>query len=184
MLKRLVLLTAMIAILAAVPASALDFDQKQMYGRGVLALPMGNFGDFANLGIGAGLGMLVPHTPNISFRGEISYIYFTTEDFSFAGESADVSASMIPVNALIQYNLTDSKVYLLGGLGLAFAKLSVDFPSTSDLGFGSTSSSDTSTEIGVTLGAGTQLKSTLGLEGRLSLISDANSISGNLIWWF
>ncbi len=183
MLKRIFLLVALVTVMAAVPAAALDFEQKQWYGQGIVALPMGNFGDFANLGIGAGIGVLVPHSPEFSFRGEVSYIYFTTEDFSFLGESADVSASQIPITALAQYNLADSEIYLLGGLGLVMAKLSIDYPTVSgiDLGGGV---SDTQTEIGITLGAGTKLKPNLSLEGRLNMVGDGNSISANLGWFF
>ncbi len=132
MLKRLVLLTATIAILAAVPASALDFDQKAWYAQGMLALPMGNFGDLAKIGFGGGLGLKVPHSPELDFRGEVSYIYFGTED-TFAGFDAsevDISASMIPILALAQYNMDSSSAYLLGGLGFAIASISVDYNAT------------------------------------------------------
>ena len=183
MLKRIFLFAALVTVLAATPAAALDFEQKEWYGQGILALPMGTFGDFASLGIGAGIGLLVPHSPEFSFRGEISYIYFTTEDISFLDESADVSASMIPITALAQYNLANSEIYLLGGLGLAIAKLSIDYPAIA--GFTSAGSgSDSSTEFGITLGAGTKLNPNLSLEARLNLISDANSISANLGWFF
>ena len=63
MFKRMLLITALLSVIVALPAAALDFDQKQWYGQGIAALPMGNFGDIANFGFGAGVGMLVPHTP-------------------------------------------------------------------------------------------------------------------------
>lgn len=176
MLKRLVLILALLSVCAALPASALDFTQKQMYGQGVVALPMGNFGDIAKIGFGAGFGLLVPHTPELSFRGEISYIYFTTEDFG----DADVSASQIPVLVLGQYNLTDSKAYLLGGLGLAFSKASVDYGDTFGLG----EVSDTSTDLGLVAGAGYKLQPNLTLEGRFNLVSDAGSLGLNVVYWF
>ena len=178
MLKRLVLIAVVFAVFAAIPASALDFDEKQFYGQGILALPIGSFGDFANIGLGAGFGILVPHTPEFSFRGEISYIYFTTEDIP----EADVSASLIPITVLAQYNLTDSKAYLLGGLGFAIAKASVDFTTTIP-GFDS-SYSGSSTEFGLTLGGGFKLSDNFNLEGRFNLISDANSISVNAVYLF
>jgi len=179
MLKRLVLLTATIAILAAVPASALDFDQKAWYGQGILALPMGNFGDFAKIGFGGGLGLKVPHSPELDFRGEVSYIYFTTEDV----EDFDVSASQIPILALAQYNMDSSSAYLLGGLGFAIAKSSFDYTGPETI-FGDISDSGSSTEFGLVLGAGFNLSPTMTLEGRFNVISDANSLTANLGWWF
>ncbi len=178
MFKRMLLITALLSFIVALPAAALDFDQKQWYGQGIVALPMGNFGDIANLGFGAGVGMLVPHTPELSFRGEVSYIYFTTEDFG----DVDVSASLIPITALAQYNMKDSELYLLGGLGIALAKASIDY-GTEFPGFDG-SDSDTSTEFGLTLGAGYHVKPGMTLEGRFNVISDANSLSVNLGYFF
>ncbi len=177
MLKRLMLIAVVFAVFAAIPATALDFDAKQFYGQGILALPLGTFGDIANNGIGAGIGMLVPHTPELSFRGEISYIYFSTESIP----EADVSASLIPITVLAQYNLTNSKAYLLGGLGW-IAKASVDFNTTIP-GFDS-SYSGSSTEFGLTLGGGFKMSPNFNLEGRFNLISDANSLSANLVYMF
>lgn len=178
MLKRMIMIAAVFAVFTSIPASALDFDQKTMYGQGILAMPMGNFGDFAKIGVGAGVGVLVPHTPELSFRGEVSYIYFTTEDIP----DADVSASLIPITVLGQYNLTDSKAYLLGGLGFAIAKVSVDFD-TGIPGFDG-SASDSSTEFGLTAGAGFNMSPKFNLEGRFNMISDANSLSVNAVYSF
>ena len=181
MFKRIALLTAVLAIVSAAPASALDFDQKAWYGQGILALPMGNFGDFANIGFGAGLGLKVPHSPELDFRGEVSYIYFTTEDIP----DADVSASLIPILALAQYNMDSSSAYLLGGLGFAIASVSIDYNvDVPGVGTFSGSGSDSSTEFGLVVGAGFNLSPTMTLEGRFNLISDANSLSANLGWWF
>ncbi len=177
MLKRLVLLTATIAILAAVPASALDFDQKAWYAQGILAMPMGDFGDFANLGFGGGLGIKVPHSPELDFRGEVSYIYFSTED----APDFDVSFSMIPILALAQYNMDSSSAYLLGGLGFVFSNFEFE-PKVS--GFEDFSVSDSSTDLGLTVGAGFNLSPAMTLEGRFNVVSDANSLSANLGWWF
>lgn len=177
MLKRLVLLTATIAILAAVPASALDFDQKAWYAQGVLSLPMGDFGDFANLGIGGGLGLKVPHSPNLDFRGEVSYIYFSTEDVP----NADVSYSMIPILALAQYNMDSSSAYLLGGLGFVIGRSSFESTATAFEGF---TGSDSETDLGLVVGAGTNLSPTMTIEGRFNAVSDANSVSAHLGWWF
>jgi opacity protein-like surface antigen len=49
------------------------------------------------------------------------------------------------------------RIYVLGGLGLAIAKLSIDYPASAGI---PGSASDSNTEIGITLGAGTKLKPT------------------------
>ena len=176
MFKRIALFAALITVLAAVPALALDFQQKSFYGQGVVTLPMGDFGDVAKLGIGAGVGMTVPHTEQITFRGEISYIYYTTEDFG----DADVSVSQIPVMVLGQYNMTDSDLYLLGGLGLVFSKLDMDVEFSYEGYTYSDSASDSSTDLGLVLGAGYNLKPGMVLEGRFNMVSDANSVSAHV----
>ncbi len=153
-------------------ASALDFQQKSFYAQGLIALPMGNFGDVANVGFGPGVGMLVPHTPELSFRGEISYIFYSTD--SVAGVST--SASEIPLVALAQYNLTDSPAYLLGGLGLAFGHASAEYN-----GF---KASSNSTDLDLVLGGGYEVSPQLGIEARLSIISDANQISFHGVYHF
>lgn len=176
MFKRLAFLLVIMAVLTAMPAAALDFQQKQWYGQGILALPMGSFGDIANVGFGFGAGLVVPHDADWSFRGEFSYIYFTTEDV----EGADISASMIPISVLAQYNLKDSKFYFVGGLTLAFAKASVDyeFEGYSD------SSSETSTEFGLNFGAGYVLSPKVDLGARFNIISDATTLTAHVAYKF
>ena len=176
MFKRLVLLTIIVAVLTAVPASALDFQQKQWYGQGIVALPMGDFGDFANLGLGLGAGLTVPHNAEWAFRGEISYTWFSTEDIP----GYDTSASLVPVTVLAQYNLEASKFYFLGGLGLVFANASVDY----NIGGITGSESDTSTEFGLTLGSGYVVSPKVDLGARFNFISDANTFSMHVVYKF
>lgn len=170
MIKRCAVVVMCLA-LATSAATALDFEQMQWYGHGLLALPMGDFGDVANLGLGAGVGLTVPHMENLNFRGEISYIHFTTEDYP----DADLSASMIPLVVLAEYHLESA--YVLGGLGLVFRQSEVDFE-------GSDSVSDNDSEIGIILGGGLALSPSLNLEGRLNLISDSNYISAHVSFRF
>jgi opacity protein-like surface antigen len=176
MYKRSIILVMLIALLAS-GAAALDFDQKQFYGQGVLAMPIGDWSDFANFGFGAGVGMTVPHSPELAFRGEISYITYSTEDVV----GADYSFSMIPVNVLAHYTM--ESMYLLGGLGLVFAKSEVEFDDD-DGGFFSGSVSNTENELGLIVGAGFELSPKMTLEGRFNLISDANFISANIGYRF
>ncbi len=175
MIKRMAL-AATALVLVASAATALDFDQKHWYSQGILSLPMGNFGDFANLGIGAGVGLSAPSSADLNFRGEISYIYFLTDDFG----GAETSASMIPILVLAHYGLKDSQAYLLGGLGIVIVKTKFDYSGP----FASGSFSHTDSELGLVLGGGYALSPTMNLEGRLNVISDANSISAHLSFRF
>lgn len=177
MFKRIAILLIALTLLSAVPANALDFEQKQWYGQGIIALPMGDFGEIANTGFGFGAGLHVPHNLDWSFRGEISYIYFTTEDMP----GFDISASQIPITALAQYSLKDSKFYFLGGLTLAFSKASVDYEIE---GFEGGSDSSTSTDFGLNLGAGYVVSPKVDLGARFNLISDANSFSLHVAYKF
>jgi opacity protein-like surface antigen len=173
MFKRVIALVLTLALVASV-AAALDFDRKHWYGQGILALPMGNFGDIANLGIGAGIGLSAPSADEWQFRGEVSYVYFTTEDF----EGGDYSISLIPINVLAEYHLTDSQAYLLGGLGIVMRRVKIEWDD--DPIFGGGSVSDTDSEIGLILGGGLQLSEGMTLEGRLNLISNTNHISAHI----
>jgi opacity protein-like surface antigen len=169
MVKRLLVLA--LAVVLATSAAALDFDQKQWYGQGVLALPMGDFGDIANIGFGAGVGISVPSSPELGFRGEISYIHFTTEDLG----DIEYKFSMIPVVFLAEYDLDSA--YLLGGLGIIWRKSKIEFDE--DEFFGG-SVSDTDTELGLILGGGLALSPSMNLEARLNIISDSNFLSAHV----
>ncbi|MFO7653707.1 MAG: outer membrane beta-barrel protein [Candidatus Krumholzibacteriia bacterium] len=158
--------------LAAAPAGAQDTGPA-FYGQGILSLPMGDFGDLAKIGFGAGLGVSFAHSEMLHFRGEAGYVYYATEDFP----GSDLSFSMIPITALVQYNLENSPLYLLGGLGLAIGMTSVEFDD-------GTEADDTSSEFGIALGAGTDLTPQLFVEGRFNLISDTNHISAHLGYRF
>jgi len=168
-------LVCLLAVALAAPASALDFQQREFYGQAVVALPMGDFGDISNFGAGAGLGMRVPHNENFSFRGEASYLYFSDD---IEGND-DVSLYQIPVLVLAQYDVKESPAYILGGLGLAFTHF--------DLGLGEIEGVDTAsteTDLALAFGAGARLSPHLTLEGRFNLVSDANSVSAHIGWYF
>ena len=161
--------------LAATGASALDFQQKSFYAQGLLSLPMGDFGDYANLGFGGGIGMLIPHDAMWSFRGEISYNTYSTDD----GPGYSTSVSEIPLVALAQYNLTNSQAYLLGGLGLAFGHGSVKFDNPLYPAI-----SDNSTDLDLVLGGGYNVAPQVDIQARFNVISNANQISFHGVYHF
>ncbi|MEZ4389277.1 MAG: outer membrane beta-barrel protein [Candidatus Krumholzibacteriia bacterium] len=180
MFKRSLALFALAAlVLGATGASALDFQQKSWYAQGLLSMPIGDWSDFVNLGFGGGFGMTVPHTDVLSFRGEISYLTYGT-DSGFYGDDYDVSASGVPVLVLAEYDLADNPFYLVGGLGLAFMSVKVDYNGP----FGSASASDGSTEFGLVAGGGYVVNENISIEGRLNLISDSNHLSVGGVYHF
>lgn len=173
-MRKLLTLTVLISLFA-MPAMALDFAAKQFYIQGVVSLPMGDFGDVANLGYGGGVGMLVPHNDMLTFGAEASYLMYSTEDVA----GADVSASMVPVLVLVHYNMTDSPLYLLGGLGLAFSSVSIDFDASDTYDF-----DDSSSDFALALGAGYEATPNMVFEARINLVSDANQITGHIGYKF
>lgn len=181
-MRKLLTITVLLSLFA-MPAMALDFTAKQFFVQGVVALPMGDFGDGADLGYGGGLGMMVPHNDMLSFGLEASYLtYSMNEDFY-----DDASFSMIPVLAMVHYDLSDAPVYLLGGLGLAFGSFEsniADDPDTPLVDESRYSSDDSSSDVAIALGAGFDATPNMFFEGRLMLVSDANQITGHIGYRF
>jgi len=177
MIKRSLVLLALVLI--ASQAFALDFEEKSFYAQGQLSMPIGDWSDFVNLGFGGGFGMTVPHTDVMSFRGEVSYIYYGT-DSDFFGPDWDVSASAIPILALVEYDLADNPFYLVGGVGFAIMGVDVEYTGA----FGTFGGQEGSTEFGLIAGGGYTVNEQLSVEGRFNLISDANSLSVGGVYHF
>ncbi|MBD3222465.1 outer membrane beta-barrel protein [bacterium] len=180
MTKRSLVLLAMLIIgLFATQASALEFEDASFYAQGAIQLPIGDWSDFVSLGFGPGVGIHVPHSDELAFRGELSYFFYST-DSDFFGDDADVSASALPILVLGQYNLEDSPVYIIGGLGLTMLSVDIEY----DSAFGSFSSDDSSTEFSFVAGAGFWAGESFSIEGRFNLISDANSLQAGGVFHF
>ena len=179
MLKRIALTLALVAIIST-PAVAQDFQHKSWYAQAIVGLPMGNYGDFANFGLGAGAGIHVPHSAEWSFRGEASYIYFFTDDFA----DYNTSSYIIPITALAQYDVKDSGFYGVGGVSLAFVNVSFEYPVEDNPIVGDLSTSDTSTEFGLVVGAGYNFSPSVDFGLRFNIISDSNYLSGHATWKF
>lgn len=180
MSKRLTVLASLaIVLFLSVPATALEFEDGHFYAHGSLQLPFGDWSDYVSLGFGPGVGYSVPHSDELAFRGEISYFFYST-DSDFFGDNADVSASALPILILGQYNLEDSPIYLLGGLGVTILSVDVEYDSE----FGSFSGDDSSTEFSFVLGGGFRAAENFSIEARFNLISDANSLQAGGVFHF
>lgn len=164
----------------AAPANAFDFDQKQFYGQGVFALPVGDFGDIAKFGFGAGLGLMVPHNEALAFRGEASFLYYLDD----VEGDVDVTLWQVPVQFFAQYTFPNSQFYGLGGLGLSFNHAESSYEVQTLGGTVKRDASDTETEVALSFGGGYQIDEKIGLEARFNIVSDANSLSAHFGYRF
>jgi hypothetical protein len=180
---RKIMLVLFILAFSAGSAMALDMAAKSFYVQGVFSLPTGNFGDFAGNGFGGGVGISVPQDDRLSFRGEVSYLFFGGKSYDYGTYSWDYSYSMIPLVALAEYTFVpDSPAYGLGGAGLFMSRWSVEGKEPiTDYSF---DTSDSSTDFGICLGGGFNVNEKLSVEGRYNIISDANQLTINGIYHF
>ena len=148
--------------------------QNKMYlnvGGNVL-LPMGDFGDAANLGFGGTAQFEMEFMPQLLGTAQAGYIMWGTD-------VDDVDFSAIPVMVGAKYYfMPTGGFYGHGQLGLYF--LSFNYP-TVQTPLGSFGGSTTDSEFALSLGAGYELplspKLMLDLSGAFLLISDANNIN-------
>ncbi|MCB9248247.1 MAG: outer membrane beta-barrel protein [Ignavibacteriales bacterium] len=116
----------------------------------VVSLPMGNFGDAANLGIGGTAAFELKFAPQITGVGHIGYI-------SYGTESEAVSYSTVPLLVGVKYFFQPTGgVYGIGQLGLNFFSTTVEYEGFDFFGssFGGTSASLSYSEFTLALGAG------------------------------
>lgn len=184
-----ILVASFLLAFAGIAVAELDMDSKSYYVQGILALPTGDLGDQAGTGFGGGVGMKVPFSELLDFRGEVGYIMFGGEEYDEAGYNYDYSWSMIPIMVLGEYKLkAEDPFFLLGGVGLTIAKFEYDYDySYTILGqtySDSGSFDDSSTEFTLSVGAGYEINEQVNLEARFNLISDANYMSVHGTYYF
>ena len=141
----------------------------------VVSLPMGNFGDAANLGIGGTAAFELKFAPQITGVGHIGYI-------SYGTESEAVSYSTVPLLVGVKYFFQpNGGVYGIGQLGLNFFSTTVETPSYEIFGssFGG-SYSASSSEFTLALGAGYEMPISsnwiFDVSGAFNIISDFTNI--------
>lgn len=113
-----------------------------------IVLPLDDYGDFADFGIGPLLRIEVPAGPGY-FTGRTGFLWHATdaEDFTFL---------IFPIYAGYRYPVGGSGGYLAGELGLSILYADSDF------------GSDSETELGMTLGGGLR-KGAFDIRGALFL---------------
>lgn len=176
-MRKLVISVFLMLLVAGSAFAQLDFEAKSFYAQGMLTLPSGDWGDAAGTGFGGGVGMTVPYSELLSFRGEISYVMYAGKDFG----DYEFSYSMIPVAVLGQYRMkAEDQYFLLGGLGMTSVKFDAEYTGEVIEGFESFYGGDydySSTEFTLILGGGFDLNEQVALEGRFNMVSDANFLS-------
>lgn len=83
------------------------------------AFPMGNFGDFADFGVGGSLNFQAPIANKLNFVGEAGYLSFTGKEIGNTGVKFP-SVAAIPLKAGVRFFLAEN-FYAQGQLGAAFA---------------------------------------------------------------
>jgi len=152
--------------------------QNDMYlGAGVVvSLPMGDFGDVADMGIGGTAAFEMEFTPQLVGVGNIGYI-----TWSGSSEIGDYSWSAVPVMVGVKYFFSPGVgFYGLGQVGLSF--FSIEVPSYTIPFFGTVGGgTESSSEFSLAVGAGYELPVSpnvmLDFTGAFNLISDLNHIT-------
>lgn len=164
-------------------AVTINAQNKMNFGvRGIVALPMGSFGDVAGTGYGAQGIYEIKFGNNLVGVGQVGYITWSEGDV--AGISYGYSA--VPVNVGIKYYVTPGKgFYATSSVGFHFFSFDSDLPTFT---FGGTSIggsvSATSTDFAFNFGLGYEIpvskNASVDIGGAYNLISDANYVSVHL----
>ncbi len=119
------------AILAALTFSVGAVNAQESFGSAGLeiAIPVGDFGDFANFGIGGSGTYEVGISDNLSILGHTGVIFYATDD--------DVTIYQIPIQVGARYYLIEQKegFFFSALLGLHITGVSIDGGGDSESNF-------------------------------------------------
>lgn len=179
-------LSIILLILAFV--STVTFAQDKKMGvsvQGALVLPMGDFGDVAEMGFGGTGTFLYNLNKNLSITGTVGYISFSGKDDIGLD---DYSFSMIPILAGVRYYFTPDKFkpYVSGQLGIYSTSVSYTMPSYTiggvTFGGGEVDASDS--EFGFAFGGGFLMplgtSMNLDVNAAYNIVSDADFLGINV----
>ncbi len=156
-MKKVLVVLGLVLVVASV-ASAQSARKFSINVGAGLSLPMGDFGDFANMGFHGDGTLMWPLSPKIEVGPAVSYHHFGTEfDESFGSFLAggDIKFKLSPADATAKKMMP----FLLGGLGMAFSS------------YGGESSSD----IFFSLGAGADMGKWFGKVRFVSISTEGSS---------
>ncbi len=154
-------------VAAALAAPALVAQEGPRFGlQAGLSLPQGDLKDAVDskMGFSGGAHMTVGFAGGHMLRPRVDYVWFPEYSVSMPGASASTKISGLSAGADYLYFVEGKPqgFYLTGGLALVQWKTEV---SGSFLGY-SVSASDTTTKLGIAVGAGYQFNRTVGAEVR------------------
>ena len=186
-MKKIVVLVVIAFVLSlTLPASAADMGLKRLNGQVGLLFPSSpgiDYGTSFLIGAGADFGEI---TDNLNLVPSLSYWIMSADPEGGEIDGLDASASNFQIAVDVQYYLKDVKgLYFGGGLSLNFTSISVDYDI---LGFGSGSTSESGTDIGLGLLGGYEMplgKTSTGFaQAKYNIISDFNTFAIMLGVWF
>jgi opacity protein-like surface antigen len=137
-------LCSFLVLLAAAGTAAAD-GAKTLGIDGGLALPTGDWGDAAGVGIGALARFEMPLRPKLTLTARAGYLQHLSKE----NNGADSSSSELPLLGGVRYDFSgDDNAQLYGGaeLGFIMSRISIDVNGQS--------MSDSDTNLGMTLGGG------------------------------
>jgi len=181
-----VLMVAALLLFVSLPASAANMGLKRLNGQAGLLFPSSpgiDYGTSFLIGAGADLGEL---TDDLHLVPSLSYWIMSADPEGGAIAGLDASASNFQIAADVHYYLKDVKgLYFGGGLSFNFTSVSIDYNIP---GFGSGSTSDSGTDIGIGLLGGYEMplgKTSTGFaQAKYNIISDFNTFAIMLGVWF
>lgn len=165
-MKNVTMLLAILVACFAATATAQDAVPVDGTSLGVEAdgmLPMGDFSDVSEFGVGGTVYLAHGIAPGLSITGRSGFLYFGGKEYAFAvgttTGTAKVNITMIPILAGLKYFFTqgDSRVYGAAEAGLYMMSGSGDFTPTGG-GAGASFDVDSESKFGVSPSLGVQFK--------------------------
>lgn len=128
------------------------------------ALPMGDFKDITDFGVGGTGYVAYGVAPTVAVTGRVGYLYFGGKEYTITDGTGTYTVKtnfgMIPFLAGVKLFFTegDSRVYAAGEAGLFILSASADVTASSGGSSFSGSGSDTESKFGVSPSLGAQFK--------------------------
>jgi len=174
-----------VILLAVLFTGFINAQQQGVSIGGNLALPIGDWSDFANIGFGGTATYERSFAPNIVGQVYAGYLTYGGKDSDVQGFS--YSYSMIPIMAGAKYFFQPGKgLYANALLGVTIVSADVDVPAAYQ-GFGFDASTS-STEFSFGVGAGYEVpvggKNAVDIGAHFMLVSDANYIGARVAYRF
>jgi len=131
-----------------------------------VAIPMGDFTDVTELGIGFGGTVKIEFgvSNNLVILGTVGYLTFMEGETSLLGATVTTSMTAIPVFAGLKYYFGKTTFYVLGEAGMHFLTIDVE---ASVPGVSAGTGSESDSEFGFAFGAGYEIK--VGKSGAVDL---------------